>query len=49
MAKTYRSKEADRLHRRATKRPVARPAQRVGEGKHAHPQPHGSQERKRKT
>jgi hypothetical protein len=49
MAKTYKSEKAARLHRRATAKPASRPAKRVGEGRHAHPQPRGGQERKGKA
>ncbi len=45
MAKTYKSKEAARLHRRAAAKVPSRPAKRVGEGKQAHPQPRSGQER----
>jgi hypothetical protein len=49
MAKTYRSKEAAKIHSRPVKPPPKRPAKGVGEGKHAHPQPRGGQERKGKS
>jgi hypothetical protein len=48
MAKTYRSKEAGKMRAREVKKPATRLAKRVGEGKNAHSQPRGSQERKGK-
>jgi hypothetical protein len=49
MAKTYKSAEAAHVHRRAAAKAVSRPAKRVGEGRHGHPQPRGGQERKGKA
>lgn len=44
----YKSSEAAKLRARKQKPPAKAPAKRVGEGRHAHPQPRGPQERKGK-
>jgi hypothetical protein len=44
----YRSNAAEKIHNRPQKGKPERPAARVGQGKHAHPQPRGPQERKGK-
>ena len=48
MAKAYRSEAARKIHAREQKGGASRPAKRVGQGKQAHPQPRGSQEKKGK-
>lgn len=48
MGKSYKSDEARKLHSREQKGRSNPPAKRVGQGKHAHQQPRGSQERKGK-
>jgi site-specific recombinase XerC len=48
VGKTYKSKAAARMHAREIKSRANPRAQRVGEGKHAHPHPRGGQENKRK-
>jgi hypothetical protein len=48
MGKTYKSDEARKLNERPQKGRSNPPAQKVGTGKHAHPQPRGSQEKKGK-
>lgn len=46
MAKRYKGSEAQKLRTREQASQNRRPAKRVGDGKHAHPQPRGPQENK---